>query len=98
MSLFNVAAGLGFAAVALYEGVKKLFVGQCSIAVCHFRIRLRRGIVMKKMRVAQPPIANDNRTLNNEQFLHTFYELLLLCKSERQLCAMECIAFRTLIE
>jgi hypothetical protein len=26
------------------------------------------------MREAQPPIANDNRTLNNEQVLHTFYE------------------------
>jgi hypothetical protein len=59
---------------AVIEGVKKLFVVQCSIAVCHSRIRLRRGICKKKMREAQPPIANDNRPLNNEQLLHSFIE------------------------
>jgi hypothetical protein len=42
------------------EGVKKLFVVQCSMVACHFRMRLRRGIFKKKSREAQPPMTSNN--------------------------------------
>jgi hypothetical protein len=42
------------------------------------------GIYKKQLREAQPPITNDNRTLNNEQFLHTFYERAFFWNHEKR--------------
>ena len=39
---------------------EEMFIVQCSIAVCHFRMRLRRGIFKKRVREAPPPMTNDN--------------------------------------
>jgi hypothetical protein len=37
-----------------------MVIVQWSIVICHFRMRLRRGIFKKKMREAPPPMTNDN--------------------------------------
>jgi hypothetical protein len=50
-----------------------------------FSDRLRRGIYKKQLRAAQPPITNDNRTLNNNFFTPSIDRAL--CRIE-ELCAV----------
>jgi hypothetical protein len=37
-----------------------MVIDQCSFVLCHFRMRLRRGIFKKRLREAPPPMTNDN--------------------------------------
>ena len=39
---------------------EEIVIVQCSIVICHFRRRLRRGIFKKKLREAPPSMAYDN--------------------------------------
>jgi hypothetical protein len=42
------------------RGKEEMVIVQCSFAICHFRMRLRRGIFNKRLREALPPMTNDN--------------------------------------
>jgi hypothetical protein len=59
---------------ALIEGVKKLFVVQCSIVICDRRLRFAQLFLIDAAPKGYPKMTNDNRTLNNEQFLHTLID------------------------
>jgi hypothetical protein len=39
---------------------EEIVIVQCSIVICHVRMRLRRDISKKQLREAPPPMTNDN--------------------------------------
>jgi hypothetical protein len=59
---------------AFIEGVKKLFVVQCSIVICDRWLRFAQLFLIDAALKVYPRMTNGKRTLNNEQFLHTFIE------------------------